>query len=458
MATVGTPRIVQVDSTTVKKPAVVQLLAEWEYLERSLHRMLCGWGRHLSEWRDKVAVSRHVWDQAESVRRLRERLVQFPGTKRNLEIPVSHELQHVGDTVISAETLDDAIDGIYQLFTNALVKSYLNYAEAAHPIHDAPTLAVLAENVRAKEQMRLWLRDYRRRVPGSHSPAYGEKVAKALAAANELAGGLPVERAAGTIGLGFRPPARSAHPKNSVPRVDIMPVLESRFREELEIRRLFWCYGYLLEMNLAEDQLWWLYDAHDLPWEFQQDLSRHMWDESRHGDSGHSRLLDFGISIDEIGFPYYEGTRTDKPEIAEGEAPILTAKALYDKVFFIGMVAETGHFRVKHEAYEDFKSGGDLESAEMMLFDIIDETSHVQYAHRWLPLLAERAGLDVDFKAEGAALRTRLQDETTARVEASQGVDYGLAGQRVEELLARMRAKVPLENADSCPPRSYKPM
>jgi hypothetical protein len=72
--------------------------------------------------------------------------------------------------------------------------------------------------------------------------------------------------------------------------------------------------------------------------------------------------------------------------------------------------------------------------------------------------LAERAGIDVDFKAEGAALRARLQDETTSRVEASRGVDHGLAGQRVEELLARMRAKVPLENADSCPPRSYKPM
>jgi hypothetical protein len=94
----------------------------------------------------------------------------------------------------------------------------------------------------------------------------------------------------------------------------------------------------------------------------------------------------------------------------------------------------------------------------MMLFDIIDETSHVQYAHRWLPLLAERAGLDVDFRAEGAAFRARLQEETTARVNASQGADYGAAGEKAEELLARMRAIAPLSNAATCPPRSYKPM
>jgi len=99
-----------------------------------------------------------------------------------------------------------------------------------------------------------------------------------------------------------------------------------------------------------------------------------------------------------------------------------------------------------------------LESAEMMLFDIIDETSHVQYAHRWLPVLAERAGIEVDFRAEGAALRARLQAETTARVDASQGKDYGEAGEKVEQLLARMRAIAPLSNAATCPPRSYKPM
>ena len=59
---------------------------------------------------------------------------------------------------------------------------------------------------------------------------------------------------------------------------------------------------------------------------------------------------------------------------------------LYERVSFIGMIAETGHFVVKRETYDDFKAGGNLELAELMLFDITDESAHIQYAHKWLPV------------------------------------------------------------------------
>ncbi len=40
--------------------------------------MIAGWGRHFTDWNDITACHRHVWEQAECVRRLRERLGQFP--------------------------------------------------------------------------------------------------------------------------------------------------------------------------------------------------------------------------------------------------------------------------------------------------------------------------------------------------------------------------------------------
>ncbi len=227
-------------------------------------------------------------------------------------------------------------------------------------------------------------------------------------------------------------------------------------------------------MNLAMDQLRWIYDGHFMPWEFLQDLSRHLWDESRHGDSGHSRLLDFGIAIPDIGFPPYEisngknsaekraGLNIHSPASAEGSAPPMTAKQLYDAVFFIGMIAETGHFTVKRQAYDDFVAGGDLESAEMMLFDIIDETTHVQHAHKWLPLLAERAGVDdSDYKERAAKLRQDAQENHLRNLREWRDLprdpnnpDYA----KYQELLARMRAQQPLSNAATCPPRDPLPM
>ena len=283
----------------------------------------------------------------------------------------------------------------------------------------------------------------------------------ALTTCGDIREALPVEGAAARpvgVGADFRLPSQAGRPAGSEPRHDFMPFIEADFTDRTEARRLFWCYGYLLEQNLADDQMRWLWDAPDLPWELLQDVSRHLWDESRHGDSGHSRLLDFGITVQEIGFGSYGIAAEESPGVAKP----MSADDLYEAVFFIGMCAETGHFPVKHEAYADFKAGGDLESAEMMLFDIIDETTHVQYAHRWLPLLAERAGRDLgDFKERGQRERQRYQASADARLAERKGLlrdpndpDYAF----YQRLLAIMREKQPLSNAETCPPRSFKPM
>jgi len=136
-------------------------------------------------------------------------------------------------------------------------------------------------------------------------------------------------------------------------------------------------------------------------------------------------------------------------------------KELYEAVFFIGMVAENGHFIVKNEAYRDFQEGKDLESAEMMLFDIIDETTHVQYAHRWLPLLAQRAGIpNDDYRQRAAKIRTDYARGEREQIAALQ-LDRDPANPAFafyQDLLARIRAVAPLENAATCPERSPKPM
>jgi hypothetical protein len=129
------------------------------------------------------------------------------------------------------------------------------------------------------------------------------------------------------------------------------------------------------------------------------------------------------------------------------------------------MIAETGHFQLKRDAYDDFKAGGDLESSEMMLFDIIDESAHVQYAHKWLPLLAEHAGVDnSDYRERALRLRRGEEKEVEEKAEPIENPaapalrremdnpDYA----HYQQLLKRMREKQPLSNADSCPPRPLR--
>jgi hypothetical protein len=451
----------QISAETGKKPPVVDLLNDWQYLEKSFHRLLCAWGRWIADWDDKVALSRHIWEEAEVVHRLRERLSEFPGNARNADAPVSARLETFAKQVLLAPTSEDAFDGIYQILVDALVRSYVGYVERAHPVHVAPTIALVQDLVRLKEQQRLWLRQYRRRRPHTTDAAYAERLRLTFAELDSLVNPIPVEEPAEPVGVrtDFRLLAMARHPVGSQPPCDWTSGMDGDFAHDLEARRLFWCYGYMLEMNLAEDQLRWLYDAHELPWDFIRDVSRHMWDESRHGDSGRSRLLDFGIELGDVGYRYYNGSlppNYEGPDQHEMRAEPLSATDLYEQIFGIGMVAETGHFTVKKEAYEDFKAAGDLESAEMVLFDIIDETSH-----KWLPLLAERCGKDPEeFKARGLAERDRAGQaardrQAAARAQVREPGDPGYA--HYLSLLKRMRERHPLAEVPLVP-RTPLPM
>jgi hypothetical protein len=66
---------------------------------------------------------------------------------------------------------------------------------------------------------------------------------------------------------------------------NIMPFLELDWSHSVEARRLYFMIGYMWEMGVAEMQLRWLFYADFMPWKFLHDEARHMWDESRHGNS-----------------------------------------------------------------------------------------------------------------------------------------------------------------------------
>jgi hypothetical protein len=482
------PRRVLVTPESKQKPTIVDLLNDWQYLEKATHRLICAWGRGIAPWYDKSAIHRHVWDQAECVRRLRERVSQFPGGKS--DAPVSGRLEQLANTVLQAPDLNDALDGIYEILLKALLTAYGEYSSHAHPVHDAPTVALLHEINQIKSQEFLWYRDYRRRHPHTTNATYRAAVERFIVecggfhTALSLASGEAGAQPAGAT-TDFKYPRFSARDVPMRPRYDFMDYVRVDFPTSIEARRLFWGFGYMMEKNLPDDQLLWIYDGHYLPWEWHHDISRHLWDESRHGDSGYSRLRDFGIDFDDVGFPGYDQAERIKVLEAVAKRDGITMEEaylnypkylhhlrsethisraqLYEHVFMIGLVAETGHFIVKQEAYGDFREGQDLESAEMMLFDIIDETAHVQYAHKWLPLLGELCGVDnSNYRERGATVRAEYQkrhDDVSAELAAKLPRTPGDPKfDFYNDLLARIRRVKPLSNAATCGPRSPKPM
>jgi len=206
-----------------------------------------------------------------------------------------------------------------------------------------------------------------------------------------------------------------------------------------------------------------------------------MWGESRHGDSGRARLADFHIDISDVGYNSYG---VNDP----GTITPMTPKDVYEAFYDVTQIAETGYFETKRYCFADFAEGNDDESAEMMQFDIIDETSHVEYGRIWLTAMDQRAGVVEDYRARAKKQRAKVQSESDQRVSMYQVVragkldpariaspnvsdDYNPASasaanvltdpktkQHYENLLSMMRAKKPLKNQASSPIRPNLPM
>jgi len=392
-------------------PSAYVVLSNWRYLEYSILRIIAGWGRAAGDWEDKLAVCHHVWLQAVIVDRMRRRLEMFPGGKADGAVNVVFE--RIANVVLMAPTFADAMAGVHDVIGPMMVRAYSDYIASSHPVHDRPTHDLLREIIEIKRQQRTWYDDFRNRHPHRIDSGYSQRIEAELKDINGEAGRLiePGDKAARFCGAGvdFRMAATPGRVKNWDKAPNIVPLLEVDWNTSVEARRLFFMIGYCWEMGVAEQQLRWIYHADFMPWEFIFAESRHMWDESRHGNSGYSRLKDFGLDFEHFGYSSY-GAKGD------GLMQPMTPKDVYEAFYGVTQIAETGYFTTKRYCFEDFANHGDDASAEMMQYDIIDETSHVEYGRIWLEEMAKRAGVSEDYRERGIRDRALAQQKSGERV------------------------------------------
>ena len=412
-------------SSTSTRPRIIPnayvLLSNWRYLEYSVLRIIAGWGRSAGDWEDKLAVCHHTWLQAEIVDRLRKRIDMFPGGRPDGAVhPV---FERIVNAVLLAPSFADAMAGVHTVLNPMLEQAYGEYLIAGHPVHDMPTHQLLREVLAIKQQQHDWYDGFAKRYPHKIDPGYLRKIQDELLAVNGRFSGVIepgafAAKACG-VGTGFQVVATPGRVKDWDKAPNVIPLLITKWNHSIEARRLFFMIGYCWEMGVAEQQLRWIYNADFMPFEFIHAESRHMWDESRHGDSGYHRLKDFGLDFEHFGYSSYGEKR-------EGTLPGMTPKDVYEAFYGVTQIAETGYFATKRYCLEDFATHGDDASAEMMQFDIIDETSHVEYGRIWLEEIAKKAGVTEDYKARGLADRAAAQKKSDASVAEMRAI---LAGQ-----------------------------
>jgi hypothetical protein len=366
----------------------VYCLKHEQYVERVVLIQLSGLLPAIPDWKIKQAMALHLWQDSIHGRDIRARIKELRHGRPDKEL--------AAETVFFRKALDTAptprvmLDGIYTSLKPRLISYYEGQADKLFAVNDAPTLSVLHKIIdEEKEQCRTmerllansieftgdngegdrWLQAFDAAVDSVLRDIFSRPAARSdqaqlldrLAELGTSAPQLPVAQCARpqafTISDTFTPPQNPAH------------------RDEV-----IWHFtNYVQEMQAAETIGTTAYELPDMPWEFYADLARHLWDEVRHSTMGEVRLRELGIQLEEI--QHMTGNYAWRQTVD----PVRRYAALT-------LVIEANAFGLKNERLKAMAAADDFISAQAVLYDITDETTHVQYGQRWTPELIKHMG------------------------------------------------------------------
>jgi uncharacterized ferritin-like protein (DUF455 family) len=135
------------------------------------------------------------------------------------------------------------------------------------------------------------------------------------------------------------------------------------------LRTFMWHYA--TEIQVVDPMCYVFYGVDDMPFEFYVDLSRHIWDESRHHLMGVRRLRQLGYDLKDVPLPFQE------------EA-LQQLESYYGSLTMIG---ESCSFNRKRDSLKAYYERGDIISGMTAEIDITDERSHVRFGKKWVPQL-----------------------------------------------------------------------
>jgi hypothetical protein len=159
--------------------------------------------------------------------------------------------------------------------------------------------------------------------------------------------------------------------------------------------------NFLQEVQATDSCASMLFEAPDMPWEFYLDLSRHMWDEARHSMFGERKLEELGSSAAQAGLS------SKAYDTRQTLAPLDRYAALTTQ--------EADAFPNKHVSLKDALANEDAVSAMAWSYDIADETQHVRFGTKWLPVMIDLTG-DPRSYAEVQADGRRWRETVLAEV------------------------------------------
>ena len=355
-----------------------RLLNRYRYVQHEMMRLLAGWMPRIALFELKCEAGRTIWENSLHVNSLYLRLreIQSPAFQR----PADEALVRLMEEMPHAPDEESLLRAYFGVVVPSLVTALENHEVATFPNSDLPS-------VYAIRHMLLDLREQQGRVApwlsaapaGRAVVAWVDYIRSLLRAAGGVSGLEPrgAAQEPPACRTPFRAPreaARDSRFTNLGADMVAMPAEDdhaAHTREEFE--------RYSTEVLAAETVAVVMHGCPDMPWEFQLDSARHLYDEVRHALMGYEWMRQHGM--DPFASPQYLQIfrwRTQFPPVMQ--------------YCMLTMGNEVHAFPYRHRRVEAHARSGDQLSEQFVRYDIADETQHVRFGNRWLPELLRSIG------------------------------------------------------------------
>jgi hypothetical protein len=370
----------------------VRRLLRYQWTARRIMATLVAHLPATPTWEVKCALALHQWQLAEQVEAIRQRIGEMRRPVPALDTPPDEALHRAWEELLRSRGEAELLAGVYGVALPALVEAYREHLGRANRLVDHPTRRVLRFALAELEEAADWgtraLAALEAREPGFRDAAadWRRHLTAYLTAAGGIGGGSAEGAPAAPLDL---PPPRSAAPFAP----DFHPRRDGRFRGSYNFvfpphevynhpdvpadeRNLALLAKRTLEMDVPELMASVMTERIDLPWEFQRDYSRQLWDEARHAMMGSVAFEARGIDWTAIPLNVGFALRLNLHATAQERQTVLFGieQSL--------MPATTG----KRFEYETAVAAGDSLSAHFHDYDWADEVLHAQIGRRWLKL------------------------------------------------------------------------
>ena len=358
----------------------VEFLKRYAFLERACARTLAGWLPGVPEWEAKNEFGLHVWESADSADEIRSRLreLRCHQPERNL----SPRLEHLAKELGHAQNTAEVVATVYLVIKKALLAAYQKHYDLTWAEFDNPTVKLTEKLIPVTEKQVAWAEKFFAEIEGNYDgwQEWQAYIAGLLAADGGVTGaetpGTAPERPAGHPLL---LPWKECQRMPDWPIFDPSTDVEPDRKAEPEAHRLWRFKHYLNEITAAETlgSIMWM--TPEMPWEFQHNIARHLWDEVRHSQLGQTRVQQLGLKI------------SDVPQVVQIYNVMMTLPAV-DQYALLTTVIEPNGMPEKTTNREHWEAIGDEISAAAVSYDWSDENFHVRWGKKWTPVLLETYG------------------------------------------------------------------